>query len=168
MAVEERIVRDKKCSGLQLGESCERDVDLTFSASVQDMNCLASTRAADCTSLDTVSAAGLVGLTRTANTEVVGNSSCTSSSRFGPISSTNEATPVRLPPGRFRLATNPSATGSAPVTKTIGIVLVAAWAARTAGVLTTITLTLRSTRSAASAGNRSYRPSAQRYSIAMF
>jgi len=30
--------------------------------------------------------------------------------------------PVRLPPGRARLATRPSATGSAPTEKTIGIV----------------------------------------------
>ena len=32
------------------------------------------------------------------------------------------ATPVRLPPGRPRLATRPAATGSTPVSKTIGIV----------------------------------------------
>ena len=38
----------------------------------------------------------------------VGTSSCSSSSRFGPSSTLNEVTPVRLPPGRFRLATRPS------------------------------------------------------------
>ena len=43
-------------------------------------------------------------------------------------------TPVRLPPGRFRLATSPASTGSAPVRKTIGIVAVAALAASAAGV----------------------------------
>ena len=37
--------------------------------------------------------------------------------------------PVRLPPGRARLATRPSLTGSSPTTKTIGIVVVAALAA---------------------------------------
>src|SRR5690349_17346660 len=35
------------------------------------------------------------------------------------------APPVRLPPGRARLATNPVPTGSAPTLKTIGIVEVA-------------------------------------------
>ena len=42
----------------------------------------------------------------------VGTSSCSSSSRFGPSSTFNVVTPVRLPPGRFRLATSPTATGS--------------------------------------------------------
>jgi hypothetical protein len=41
--------------------------------------------------------------------------------------------PVALPPGRFRLATNPFATGSKPVKKMIGIDLVAALAATTEG-----------------------------------
>src|SRR5437762_13866679 len=38
-------------------------------------------------------------------------------------------TPVRLPPGRERLATRPSSTGSVPRTKAIGMVAVAAFAA---------------------------------------
>ena len=37
--------------------------------------------------------------------------------------------PVRLPPGRPRLSTKPSSTGSAAAVKTIGIVDVAAFAA---------------------------------------
>jgi len=41
-----------------------------------------------------------------------------------------------MTPGRFRLATSPICTGSAIVVKTTGIVAVAAFAARTAGVLT--------------------------------
>ena len=40
--------------------------------------------------------------------------------------------PVRLPPGRARLATSPSSTGSSPTMKTIGIVVVAALAASAA------------------------------------
>src|SRR6478736_2620648 len=43
--------------------------------------------------------------------------------------------PVTLPPGRLRLVTSPSVTGSAPTAKTIGIVVVAALAANAAGVL---------------------------------
>ena len=87
----------------------------------------------------------------------------------GPSSVFNEVTPVRLPPGRFKLATRPAAIGSIPFWKTIGIVAVAAFAARAARVLpgVAITATWRRTRSAASAGNRSYWLSAQRYSIAM-
>jgi hypothetical protein len=37
---------------------------------------------------------------------------------------------VTLPPGRFRLATSPICTGSAPIPNTIGMVAVAAFAAR--------------------------------------
>jgi hypothetical protein len=42
-------------------------------------------------------------------------------------------TPVTLPPGRFRLFTKPLSTGSKPVKKMIGIVVVAALAAETDG-----------------------------------
>ena len=43
--------------------------------------------------------------------------------------------PVRLPPGRARLATNPAATGSTTCTNRIGMVRVSARTASTAGVL---------------------------------
>ena len=42
---------------------------------------------------------------------------------------TRKLTPVTLPPGRLRLATRPSRTGSIPLTNTIGTVVVAAFAA---------------------------------------
>jgi hypothetical protein len=59
--------------------------------------------------------------------------------------------------------------GSAPVTNTIGITLVAALAANDAGkAAVKITATLRSIKSRASAGSRSNAPFAQRYSIATF
>src|SRR5215472_17101407 len=78
-----------------------------------------------------------------------------------------EVTPVTLPPGRFRLATSPSLTGSVPSVNTIGIVAVAALAASAAtGVTVPITATCRRTSSAANAGSRSYWPWALRYSIA--
>ena len=47
----------------------------------------------------------------------------------------NRLTPVALPPGRLKLATTPSWTGSPAETKAIGIVVVAAFAASTLGVL---------------------------------
>jgi hypothetical protein len=55
-------------------------------------------------------------------------------------------TPVRLPPGRERLATRPVATGSPPLVKTIGIVEVAFFAAKAEGgpPPPTITSTLNS------------------------
>ncbi len=71
-----------------------------------------------------------------------------------------------FPPGRARLCTNPEAIGSASMTKTMGIVLVARRAARIAAVPDrTMTSTLTWTSSATRAGSRSGFPSAQRYSI---
>ena len=51
------------------------------------------------------------------------------SKRFDPICKPMMVVPVRLPPGRFKLATSPAATGLPPAVKTIGMVLVAAFAA---------------------------------------
>jgi hypothetical protein len=100
---------------------------------------------------------GLSGLTSTAKRAAPGSSSCKSPSRFAASSTPMSLIPVRLPPGRLRLATRPIFTGSAPMTKTMGIVAVAALAASVAGVLAgvTMTATRRRTSSAASAGRRS-------------
>src|SRR5215472_9876947 len=64
--------------------------------------------------------------------------------------------PVALPPGRLKLATMPILTGSSPHKKTIGIVVVAIFAARAELMppVAAITSTRRSTNSAASAGKR--------------
>jgi hypothetical protein len=65
--------------------------------------------------------------------------------------------PRNRPPGRLRLATSPTSTGSLPVRKTIGIVVVAALAACTDGVVVAaISVTCRRTRSAANSGRRSF------------
>ena len=48
-------------------------------------------------------------------------SSCSSSSRFGQSEALNTVTAVALPPGRLKLATRPSLTGSPAVAKTIGV-----------------------------------------------
>jgi hypothetical protein len=75
--------------------------------------------------------------------------------------------PVTLPPGRLSVWTRPTSTGSSPMTNTIGIVVVAAFAASAAGsVDVTITATRRPMRSAASPGSRSNWPRAHLASIA--
>src|SRR5438067_7603684 len=62
-----------------------------------------------------------------------------------------------LPPGRARLATKPSPTGSPTAIKKIGIVEVALFAANPASPPTAaIKSTLRPTRSVANPGSRSY------------
>src|SRR5215470_16536276 len=54
-----------------------------------------------------------------------------------------------FPPGRLRLATTPNPTGSAPRLKTMGIVVVAALAASTAGAPPPETITLTCWRNGA-------------------
>jgi hypothetical protein len=70
-----------------------------------------------------------------AMTLAVGTNSCSNCSRFGANSTFVLVTPVALPPGRLRLATSPSRTGSEAISKTIGMVVFAAFAAIAAGVL---------------------------------
>ena len=69
-----------------------------------------------------------------ATRRIAGNSSCNISRRFPPISGTIKLSPVTLPPGRAKEATNPFPTGSASDAITIGIVLVAFLAARVTSV----------------------------------
>jgi hypothetical protein len=68
------------------------------------------------------------------------------------------AIPVMLPPGRLMLATRPPFTGSVTIGNTIGIVVVAAFAATTETLppAATITATCLRTNSAAIAGRRAY------------
>src|SRR5262245_5603590 len=74
-----------------------------------------------------------------------------------PASRIKKLTPVRLSPGRLRLATSPDLTGSLPLAKTIGVDEVDALAAsaETAPPVAKITAACRRTKSAASAGSRS-------------
>ena len=73
-----------------------------------------------------------------------------------------------LPPGRDRLCTRPSPTGSATATNTIGMVAVADFRATAAcGPATTSTSGLESNRSATEAGSRSGLAE-KRYSIIRF
>ena len=60
-----------------------------------------------------------------------GTISCSSSSRFGPTSAVNVVHAGEVAARSGRLATSPAATGSSPVAKTIGMVVVAAFAAIT-------------------------------------
>jgi hypothetical protein len=115
--------------------------------------------------LDWVNAAALNEFTTKANKLAAGRKVFSISSRFGPSIVPNPVTPVILPPGRFKLATSPKATGSTPTKKTIGMVLLAAFAASAVGTpfIAAMTATLRATNSAANQGKLSYCASAQPY-----
>jgi hypothetical protein len=126
--------------------------------------CRPSAAAADCTFLIL---ARLVSPRKPMRT-ALGTSSHRSPSRLLSSSVFMEVIPVMLPPGRLKLATRPSSTGSPPFRNTIGIVFVAAWATRDGATPPTaaMTATLRPTRSAANSGSRSGSLRAKRYSIA--
>src|SRR6516164_3845703 len=81
-----------------------------------------------------------------------------------------EADASDVPAGAVEAATRPNSTGSPALTKTIGIIAVAALAALAAAPPppAKIMVTRRSTRSAAKNLNRSYSLPAQRCSIATF
>src|SRR5215469_16551886 len=68
--------------------------------------------------------------------------------------------PVTLPPGRGRLATRPTPTGSCEIGKTIGMTDVTSFAATAAVPAVTMTSTLSRTNSATISEKRSGRPSA--------
>jgi hypothetical protein len=96
--------------------------------------CFLVTKAAARTLETKGSVLGKLGSTSTAMRAAPGSSSFNSPSCFVPSSVEFKVTPVTLPPGRLRLATRPSLTGSPPLTKTIGIVVFAALAAIAEGV----------------------------------
>ena len=113
---------------------------------------------------------GVSGFMNTAKIRMPGMSSSSSCSRLPPISVPWGVMPVTFAPGRFRLLTMPAPIGSPTLTKTIGVVAVAACAAWAANVPkpATITSGLVRTSSAASCGRRSERPSAERKSKIKF
>src|ERR1700730_16384576 len=86
-----------------------------------------------------------------------GLSSRSNSTRFCPSSAVIKKMPVALPPGRLKLATSPSATGSKPTTNTIGTVVVTAFAGEaTCGPAAEMIKTGRGASWPASAASRSY------------
>ena len=99
----------------------------------------------------------------------LGTASLSISSLFVFSSGAKPEIPVTFPPGRARLATKPAPTGSAVFVITMGMVVVAFFAANGAAFPeATIKSTLRRTSSAASSGRRSVFPSANRYSMVKF
>src|SRR5262245_54712872 len=125
--------------------------------------------AISCTTRNVDSTPGLAGLRSTATRTALGTKSCRSRNRFAVSSALIKLIPVALAPGRAKLATIPSLTGSEPTPKTIGIVAVAALAASVGTLpVVAITATCRCKRSASNFGKRSCWPSSQWYSTVTF
>src|SRR5262245_16466872 len=113
------------------------------------------------------SSCSILGSDRTAITALTGRTSFINSICLAASDVFIIVSPVILPPGRLKLFTSPCCTGSPGVMNTIGMVFVAAMAARAAGAPLTaaITATFALTRPAAREGNSSGWLRAHAYSM---
>ena len=135
-ADEKGVGADEEGVGPLAHKSCEGRIDLAAGAGVEDLDLQPhGARSRFHVSQCGLGIVALAGLTSTATRAAPGTSSRRSSSRFAANSHVKKLIPVRLPPGRARLATRPSLTGSSATRKTMGIVVVAALAANAAAVL---------------------------------
>ena len=133
-AVEERIGADEERAGLQLDEGGEGGVDLAFGAGLQDME-LHPLRARRFLHVSHHAlGTRIVRVHQQGDHAGLGNQLGKQLQPLGHQLGDRMLKPVRLPPGRARLATRPAATGSLPTMKTIGIVEVAFFAASAEGV----------------------------------
>jgi hypothetical protein len=141
-AVEEPVGGDEEGIGALERKTGKGRIDLADRRGVEDMDLQPDGRGGFPYSRNVVSALeALLGLMSTAKRTALGTKSCKSRSRLAATSREKELKPVALPPGRARLATRPSRTGSSGTPKTIGIVAVAALAASEATMLPGVAIT---------------------------
>src|SRR5215472_144413 len=145
----ERTGRNDERVGLLLDKGGKAVVQFALGAGLENMKLLAE-RARGVFQILQLVRSGF-GSTSAAIAVACGSSSRSSPNRFASNATVQKLTPVALPPGRLKLATSPSFTGSEPVKKTIGMIEVAFFAAIAGGVFPTITATRRCISSAAKA-----------------
>ena len=125
LRVEERIGADHERAGLQLTQAGEGRFEFAFGAGLQDVN-LNTHAASRCLEVPHQRLGKEIGRIDEHRNEARGrNQFMYELEPLRPSSAFKVVTPVRLPPGRLRLTTRPSRTGSTPTRKTIGIVDVA-------------------------------------------
>ena len=111
----------------------ERFIDLRFGARRHTSGSWATDCAAACRLSTCAGVIAEFGLTTNAIRPGFGITLRRRPKRFEPSSVVKTLAPVAFPPGRLRLATSPSWTGSSPAPKTMGIVVVAALTANAEG-----------------------------------
>ena len=125
MAGEEWIAADHQATRAQLNKLYEDFIQITFGAGTKYFKLQpegAGRRPQVCRCGFRQSGTGWVD--QQCHDACSGLNSCSNSSRLGDTSTPATVTPVMLLPGRFRLTTRPSLTGSSETAKTIGIVVV--------------------------------------------
>ena len=139
---QKRIWADEEAVGATAYKGCEGSINLVAIARVRTWDLQP-----ECVSSRVDSFHGSLGNLNISRIYEYANASglwqqLTQESRlFAVTSELKKLMPVALPPGRDRLATRPCLTGSSPILNTIGIVVVVAFAASAAGVLSSVTTT---------------------------
>ena len=141
-ADEERVTGDEQGVGSLAHQGREGRLDLARCTGVETEICSPMARAASRISRKVASADdALAGLTSTRNTNGLGHQLVQQCQPLGREFVGKKLIPVALPPGRARLVTRPSLTGSSLTPKTIGIVVVAALAASAAAARRGVAIT---------------------------
>ena len=130
LAIEECVICDKKCACLLGNKHCKGRFEITFAAGSNDVNLQSEAIGRSIHISRGRLSRGVVGVANSATTMDEATSSCSKLSRFGQSEALITVTAVVLPPGRLRLATRPSSTGSPAVAKTTGIAEMAAFTSR--------------------------------------
>src|SRR5262249_33867178 len=138
---EECAAENKERASAPLDETCKSRLKIAFAANSKGKDLQPERASRGLHVFQLVLCSGSFRLPSVATTAAVGTIACSSSSCLAPSCWVNGVTPVMLPPGRFKLATSPSLTGSVPAPKTIGIVVVADFAVDAATVLPVAAIT---------------------------
>src|SRR5262245_8769915 len=169
-AREEDITSDVQGVGAIAHESGEGRLDLAAGAGVEDLNLQSHCTGGFRYVSYALGTSDIGWIDQHGNSNGLGHQLVQKCQALCPQLGREKIDPGQVPPGRARLATRPSLTGSSPTPKTIGIVVVAALAASAAALPAgvAITATRRRARSAISAGRRSNWPSSHWYSTVTF
>jgi len=130
----ERIVADHKPACSQLEQGSKDRIEVAFSPRMQDMELEPEGAGRRLQVSRLCLGGGSVRINERSNDVRRRGQLVQQLQRFDPSSTPNTVTPVRLPPGRLRLVTSLTSTGSNPIMKTIGIVVVVAFAAGAEGL----------------------------------
>src|SRR5262249_34261457 len=118
---EKRIGGTEKRADSLLHYTCKYRVKFTFSTGIKDNNLSSEGGSCRLCGSHFDITVWIVWIQK-AMTPAFGTRSCSSCNRLVTAAGPNMVTPVALPPGRLRLSTRPSLTGSPNMPNTIGIV----------------------------------------------
>ena len=129
-AIEQCVISHKECTCLLGNKHCKGRFEITFGSGSNDVNLESEALGRSIHISRGRLSRGVVGVTNSATTMDEAINSYSKLSLFGQREALITVTAVVLPPGRLKLATRPSSTGSPAVAKTTGIAEIAAFTSR--------------------------------------